>query len=110
MSHVTREFVKNLAATVVMSGIVLLFAGPTLGIGLLAGGALLAMALWHSRSKRREVTDNAAVGSRSDSSTQGISWIGSEGRIVRPKVRGYEKGIVVRDSSNVVVEDPDIRS
>lgn len=38
----------------------------------------------------------------------GIKWVRSSGRIVRPKIRGYDTGVHIENSPEVEVEDAEI--
>src|SRR4051794_37210768 len=99
MSPSTREFAKSSAVGLLLSGLGYLIGGPVAGAFLLGGGLFLAVILLFSRK-----------GKKSEPGTVGINWIRSEGRMVRPRVRGYDTGIHVEDSPELLLDDPDIQT
>jgi hypothetical protein len=89
------------------------------GIGYLISGLLLAAAVFllaavaffvyvkAASSQAESDKDPATTGTVGN---QGITWVRSNGHLIRPKVRGYKEGIRVEDSANVIVEDPEVRN
>ena len=108
MSLDWQDLAKQAVVAFMVGGIGYLISGPLLGaIAFFLAAGVLVLVVKVTKAKSESQVNHAAGNKLGG---QGISWIGSEGRLVRPKVRGYRNGIHIEDSTNVLVEDPDVQN